>query len=126
MSSVTITYNTVEKRFYLPYTYTNKRKQVRSVNPRPVTFRSLAIQVIRAQGRGHRNFSWQNPIANPALSVEGNLTECYLYRFENGNPLTVFSGSFPDVLRYLFMLSKNGNPEHRQILKSFQFNINIS
>ena len=38
MSSVTITYNTVEKRFYLPYTYTNKRKQVRSVNPRPVTF----------------------------------------------------------------------------------------
>ena len=123
---VTITYITGEKRFSLAYNYTTKRKAVRSANPKPKTFRSLATQVIRAQGRGKTTFSWQHTPDNPVLSLEGNAAEAYLYRYENGTPLTITSGSLLQVLQYLFMLSKNGTEYHRNAVKTLQININIA
>ncbi len=123
---VTITYIAAEKRFSLIYTYTTKRKAIRSVNPKPRTLRSLATQVVRAQGRGKTTFYWQHTPENPVLSLEGNAAEAYLYRYENGNPLTITFGSLFQVLQYLFMLSKNGTEYHRNAVKMLQININIA
>jgi hypothetical protein len=125
MSNLSITYSVTEKRFLMPYTYATKRKVIRSVNPRSRTYRSLATQVLRARGRGQFNITWQNPLPNAILSVEGSLAECYLYRFENGNPLTITSGPLVEVLRYLFMLTKNGNPDHRNAAKNVEINFNV-
>lgn len=123
---VTINYNPTEKRFSMAYTYATKRKLIRNVNPKPKTFRSLATQVLRAQGRGQTALSWQQTVENPVFSLEGNATECYLYRFENTSLLTVTSGTLPQVLQYLYLLSRNGTEYHRNAVKNFQFNSNIA
>ena len=125
MSNVNIAYFAAEKRFLLPYNYLTKRKAVRNVNPRPRNYRALATQVLRAQSRGKTNIAWQNPLPNALLSVEGTLAECYLYRFENNNPLTITSGTLVEVLRYLFMLAKNGNQDHRTATKNVEINFNV-
>ena len=126
MSTVTIQYNIAEKRFYMPYTYQTKRKLVRSADPKVKTVRSLATQILRAKGRGVNQFSWQQTVENPVFSMEGNYSESYLYRFENANLLTVTSGTLVEVIRYLYILSKNGSEYHRNAVKNFQFNINIA
>ena len=123
---VNISFNTSDKKFMLPYSYMLKSKKVRTANPRPKTFASLATQVLRAQGRGQTAISWQNPVANPVLSIEGSLADCHLYRYENGTPLTVNSGTFVNVLRYVGMVAKNGTPEHKQLIKTMQLNVNVA
>jgi hypothetical protein len=123
---VAINYNAIEKRFFMAYTYYTKRKLARNANPKPRTFRALATQVLRAQSRGQTTFSWQLTVAEPVFSLEGSRSECYLYRFENGNLLTVNAGTFVEVLRYLYLLSRNGYEYHRNAVKNFQFNVNVS
>jgi hypothetical protein len=126
MSNVSITYNASEKRFLMPYTYTTKRKVVKNVNPRPKSFSALATQVLRAQGRGQTAISWQSPVSNPVLTIEGSTTECYLYRYENGSTIAITTGTFVDVLRYVGMVAKNGTEEHKTVIKTMQVNINVS
>ena len=123
---ISIAYNLAEKRFLMPYSYTTKKKAARNVNPKPKSFGSLAIQVLRAQGRGQNSFSFQSPVANPILSIEGSLTECYLYRFENNITIAIISGTFLQVLQYVGMVAKNGTEEHKQVIKSMQINVNVA
>lgn len=126
MSVVTIHYNAAEKRFYMPYTYQTKRKLVRSADPKVKTVRSLATQLLRAKGRGVTQFSWQQTVESLVFSLEGNYNESYLYRFENTTLLTVTSGTLVEVIRYLYTLSRNGSEYHRNAVKNFQFNVNVS
>jgi hypothetical protein len=121
-----ISYSTADKRFLMPYSYTTKRKLIRNVNPKPKTFLSLATQVLRAKTRGIVAISWQNTVADAVLSLEGTFNECSLYRPENGNLVTVFAGTFPDVLRYVSMVSKSGTEAHKAAIKTMQLNIQIA
>jgi hypothetical protein len=126
MSNVNINYSTADKRFLMPYTYTTKRKLVRNVNPKPKTFLSLATQVLRARTRGVMAISWQNSVVEAVLSIEGTFVDCSLYRPENGNLVTIFAGTFPDVLRYVSMVSKSGTETHKTAIKNMQLNIQIA
>jgi hypothetical protein len=125
MSDVNISYSAADKKFSMGYTYQTKRRQTRAVSPKPRTFSSLATQVLRAKDR-NKQVNWQNPVSNPALSIEGNNAEAYLYRYENGNVITVRSGTLVEVLRYADMLKANGTEEHKTALKTMQVNVNIT
>ncbi len=122
---MTISYSSSDKRFLMPYTYITKRKLVRNVNPKPKTFTALATQVLRAKTRGVTTINWQNAVAVAILSLEGTFAECGLYRYENGNLVTVFAGNFPDVLRYVSMVAKSGTLEHKNAIKNMELNINV-
>ncbi len=122
---ISISYSAADKRFLMPYTYNTKRKLVRNVNPKPKTFLSLATQVLRAKTRGIAAISWQNSVTDAVLSLEGTFAECGLYRYENGNLVTVFANNFPDVLRYISMISKSGTDAHKTAIKTMQLNINV-
>ncbi len=110
----------------MPYSYSTKTKLVRNVNPRPKTFANLATQILRAKQRGQTAISWQNPVSNPVLTIEGNMTECFFYRYENGNAITIRTSTFIEILRYVGMVAKNGTDEHKIAIKTMQININVA
>jgi hypothetical protein len=120
-----ITYSATEKRFNLTYQYKTKKGLIRSAAAKPKTFSGLANQVKRASDRGVK-FAFINPNPNPVLSIEGTHQEAFIYRFENGNPITVFSGTLVDVLRRADMIRVNGTDEHKSALKTMTVNIQIA
>jgi hypothetical protein len=115
-----------EGRIVMPYDYkTPKKRLQRRADPKPKTFLSLAWQILRAKERGQTSFSFVHQVENPILSIEGNMTECYLYRFQGTTAITANSGDFISVMKYVTLLAKNGIEEHRNALRTLNINVNV-
>lgn len=115
-----------EGKIVMPYNYkTPKRGLQRRANPKPRTFLAIAWQILRAKERGQTSFTFVNYVENPVLSIEGTMTECYLYRFQGTTAITVNSGDFISVMKYITLLAKNGTDEHRNALRTLNINVNV-